>query len=74
MSPVEIIKLAWKFRNGDKVAFESYMLPGQAKTIGGVSYYVADSDAAQQIEMMLETVPTDEDGNSPGTLSDKEID
>lgn len=74
LSPVEIIKLAWKFRDGDNVKFESYMLPGEAKTIGGVAYYVADEDAVQQIEMMLETVPTDEDGNSDGTLSDKVID
>ncbi len=74
MSPMEIIKLAWKFRDGDKVKFESYMLPGQAKTIGGAAYYVADEDAAQQIEMMFETVPTDEEGNLDETLSDKVID
>lgn len=74
LSPMEIIKLAWKFRDGDNVKFESYMLPGQAKSIGGVAYYVADEDAAQQIEMMLETVPTDEDGNTDETISDKVID
>lgn len=74
LSPMEIIKLAWKFRQGDKVKFESYMLPGQAKTIGGVAYYVADEDAAQQIEMMFETVPTDDEGNMDETVSDKVID
>ena len=74
LSPMDIIKLAWKFRDGDNVKFESYMLPGQAKSIGGVAYYVADEDAPQQIEMMLETVPTDENGNGNETVSDKVID
>ena len=72
LSPVEIIKLAWKFRNNLKM--ETYLLPGEAKTIGGVAYYVADEDAAQQLDMMFETVPTGEDGKSPDTLSDKVID
>lgn len=72
LSPVEIIKLAWKFRNNPKM--ETYLLPGEAKTIGGVAYYVADEDAAQQLDMMFETVPTGEDGVSPDTLSDKVID
>lgn len=74
LSPVEIIKLAWKFRKTDSLKMESFLLPGEAKTIGGVAYFVADEDAAQQISMMLETVPTGEDGETPDTLSDKVID
>lgn len=74
LSPMEIIKLAWKFRNTNNLKMESYLLPGEAKTIGGVAYYVADKDAAQQLDMMFETVPTGADGVSPDTLSDKVID
>ena len=74
LSPIEIIKLAWKFRDTKNLKMESYVLPGEAKTIGSRAYYVADDDAAQQIAMMLETVPTGEDGETPDTLSDKVID
>ena len=74
LSPMEIIKLAWKFRDTKNLKMESYILPGEAKTIGSRAYYVADDDAAQQIAMMFETVPTGEDGESPDTLSDKVID
>ena len=74
LSPADILQLAWKFRNSKDVKIESYILPGEAKTIGGVAYYVSDNDAAQQISMMFETVPTGEDGKSPDTLSDKVID
>ena len=74
LSPMEIIKLAWKFRDTKNLKIDSYLLPGEAKTIGSRAYYVADEDAAQQISMMFETVPTGEDGVSPDTLSDKVID
>ena len=74
LSPMEIIKLAWKFRDTNKLKLESYVLPGEAKTIGSRAYYVADEDAAQQLSMMLETVPTGEDGVTDDTLSDKVID
>lgn len=74
LSPMEIVKLAWKFRDTNKLKLESYVLPGEAKTIGSRAYYVADDDAAQQISMMLETVPTGEDGVTSDTLSDKVID
>lgn len=74
LSPMEIIKLAWKFRDTKNLKMESYLLPGEAKTIGSRAYYVADEDAAQQISMMFETVPTGEDGETQATLSDKVID
>ena len=74
MSPMEIIKLAWKFRDTKNLKMESYLLPGEPKTIGSRAYYIADDDAAQQISMMFETVPTGEDGETPDTLSDKVID
>ena len=37
MSVMYMLKYAWKFRDSDKVEFNSYTLPGAPKMIGGVS-------------------------------------
>ncbi len=49
MSVMYILKYAWKFRDSDKIEFNSYTLPGAPKMIGGVSYYLCDEDATKSL-------------------------
>lgn len=49
MSVMYILKYAWKFRDSDKIEFNSYTLPGTPKMIGGVSYYVCDEAATKSL-------------------------
>ncbi len=49
MSGAYMLKYAWKFRDKDEITFNSYMLPGRAKTIGGASYYVCDEEATKEL-------------------------
>lgn len=76
MSAAYMLRYAWKFRESSNVTFESYMLPGNAKTIGGASYYVCDEDAT---ETLVRTKFGYADGNTvedstDTPLSEKEID
>lgn len=49
MSVMYMLKYAWKFRDSDKVDFNSYTLPGASKMIGGVSYYLCDEAATENL-------------------------
>lgn len=49
MSVMYMLKYAWKFRDSDKIEFNSYTLPGTPKMIGGVSYYICDETAAKSL-------------------------
>lgn len=49
MSVMYMLKYAWKFRDSDKVEFNSYTLPGAPKMIGGVSYYLCDEAATENL-------------------------
>lgn len=51
MSALYMLKYALMFRDGDKVEFNTYTLPGAPKTIGGASYYIVnESETASLIE------------------------
>lgn len=49
MSVMYMLKYAWKFRDSDKVEFNSYTLPRAPKMIGGVSYYLCDEAATENL-------------------------
>ena len=49
MSVMYMLIYAWKFRDSDKVEFNSYTLPGAPKMIGGVSYYLCDEAATENL-------------------------
>lgn len=49
MSVMYMLKYAWKFRDSDKIQFNSYTLPGEAKTISGISYYICDEEATASL-------------------------
>ncbi len=59
LSTLDILTLAIDAKRCNSTA--SYTLPGKAKYSGGVSYYVADSDSAAQINALIGTAykPTD---------------
>lgn len=49
MSGVYMLKYALKFRDGDKVSFNTYTLPGSSKTIGGASYYICNEAQTREL-------------------------
>ena len=49
MSVMYMLKYAWKFRDSNKIEFNSYTLPGTPKTISGVSYYICDETATKNL-------------------------
>lgn len=50
MSGLDILSFALKVKDSD---MNSYILPGAPKYIGGVSYYIADENAAEQIDILF---------------------
>ncbi len=48
MSVMHMLKYAWKLRSS-KLEFDTHVLPGTPKTIGGVSYYICDESATQRL-------------------------
>lgn len=49
MSALYMLKYALMFRDGDKVEFNTYTLPGVPKTIGGASYYIVNDVETQNL-------------------------
>ncbi len=49
MSVMYMIRQAWNFRDGDKIDFHSYTLPGVPKMIGGASYFICDKAATDTL-------------------------
>lgn len=49
LSTGDLLSLAWKFRNGDKITLKSHTLPGSPKSIRGVSYYICDENATETL-------------------------
>ncbi len=49
MSAMYMIRQAWNFRDGDKIDFHSYTLPGTPKMIGDASYFVCDEAATDTL-------------------------
>ena len=74
MSVMYMLKYAWKFRDSDKIVFNTYTLPGTGKTIGGASYYICDQKAT---EILIRTQFGYADGESASggsSISEKVID
>ncbi len=49
MSALYMLKYGLMFRDGDKVEFNTYTLPGAPKTIGGASYYIVNESETQSL-------------------------
>ncbi len=49
MSGMYMLRYALKFRDGDKVEFNTYTLPGAPKTIGGASYYICNEAKTREL-------------------------
>ena len=67
MSGFDVLCLAWDFKSGDKAEFNSCVLPGTPKYIGGVSYYIAAENADEQLDILFY------ESGSESDLNDKVI-
>ena len=65
MSGLDILSFAFKAKASD---ISSCVLPGGAKYIGGASYYIADENAAEQMDILF-----GQNDNNDNTISDKVI-
>ncbi len=65
LSGFDVLSLAWRCKG---CSFDSIILPGEPKMIGGVSYYIADVNAPVEIEALLGKSTA-----TPGDLNDKVI-
>ncbi|KJS85448.1 MAG: hypothetical protein JM58_08375 [Peptococcaceae bacterium BICA1-8] len=61
MSPKDILYFATKFITIDHNSIETFMLPGQADTINGISYWVADSKELEKVLEKMQSVGEKED-------------
>ncbi len=69
LSNADMLSLALSLRSGSKVSINSHILPGESKRVGGVSYYIADKNADEKIDILF----TKTDDNT-SDINDKVID
>lgn len=74
MSVAYMIKCVWKFRDSENIEFDSYVLPGVAKMIGGVSYYICDEDATKSLISTQFDYANSKGSPAGSTIGEKVID
>lgn len=72
MTAAQMVVLAAEFSDMNQVSLETMMLPGEAKTISGASYWVLDEAAVQQMIQEVFAAPALDNSGLTGTEADTE--